>query len=308
MIPSQFCTATILAWLFLRVRGDRAETSVNVTVRARGTFRGHAGYRRKCGRRRGIGLDLSTVRGRVAGPGYGTVLRSASGSSGGFRIAGEQFARGENRAIVVFREKHFGATLFAIHQADDGDDLAALALGGFDRFLRGAAGGADVVHDRDALPLRFFHSFDLLFAAVVFRCLADQETLHRTLLDRANYNRRGHDRIGAHAQAADGVRLHGHFVEQLENAVAGEPRAFRVKRRQPAVEVVVALLPGGEGEVAALDGFRAQQIGELSFVINGMDIELTVEIIHAYLAARVYSKLFRQPVGNGHLQTLPIDF
>ena len=68
----------------------------------------------------------------------------------------------------------------------------------------------------------------------------------------------------------------------------------------------MALLAGGQREVATLDGFRTQQIGKLRFVIHGLDIELAVEIVRAYSAACTYSKFFRQRVGNGYLQTLPL--
>jgi hypothetical protein len=43
---------------------------------------------------------------------------------------GEEFAGGEDGAVVVFNAELIGAALFAVHEADDGDGFAALALGG----------------------------------------------------------------------------------------------------------------------------------------------------------------------------------
>src|ERR1700723_124121 len=125
----------------------------------------------------------------VSESGYRTVpgtapqgLGSAAGRWGALGLLGEEFACGEDRAVIVFRAQHLGSSLFAIDQTDYGDDLAAFALCSFDRFLRGTARGADFVHDRDLLAPWILQAFQLLLATVLLRFLAHQETRQRPSL------------------------------------------------------------------------------------------------------------------------------
>jgi hypothetical protein len=68
------------------------------------------------------------------------------------------------------------ATLFAVDEAEDADDVHAGLAGGFDGGDGGAAGGADVVDDDDS-GAGFQEAFDLAAGAVGLFGFADEEAV-----------------------------------------------------------------------------------------------------------------------------------
>ena len=60
----------------------------------------------------------------------------------------------------------------------------------------------------------------------------------------------GDDWIGAQGEAADGCGVEVVFAEQVKDREAGEAPALGVEGSGAAVDVVIALYAGGEGEVA----------------------------------------------------------
>ena len=79
----------------------------------------------------------------------------------------------------------------------------------------------------------------------------------------------GDDGIGAHGESADGGGMEIVFAEQIENGEAGEARAFSVERGGAAVDVVVGLCAGGEGEVAEAERGAGEEVEEGGAGVGG---------------------------------------
>ena len=175
------------------------------------------------------------------------------------------------------------AALLAIDQAEDsGDDHAGVARG-FDGGDGGSAGGADVVDD-DHGRAGLKEAFDAAAGAVVFFLLAHQETVdeggrgagvlvvefefggepeHFVVVGerpRTGGGGVGDQRVGAHGQAAHCGGVRHMFAEEFVENHAGEAATFGVQRGGAAVDVVVGLMPAGQGEVAEAEGEGSDEI------------------------------------------------
>src|SRR5215831_1973612 len=105
-------------------------------------------------------------------------------------------------------------------------------MDGFDG--RGSS-GADVVHDDYARAFLVI-ALDALAHAMVFFSFANQETIQLAAGDGGcNY-----DRVGAHGQAADRLRLPSPGANFFQKHHAGDLRTARVERSGATVDVVVA--------------------------------------------------------------------
>src|SRR5579863_6909707 len=70
-------------------------------------------------------------------------------------------------------------------------------------------------------------------------------------------------------RSADGVGADSVRIEQVEHGMASEKSALGVESGGLAIEVVVALLPGGKLHLPPHDGFSLQHIFESLFVVAG---------------------------------------
>jgi len=67
---------------------------------------------------------------------------------------------------------------------------------------------------------------------------------------RANHRSRDHDGIGAHGQTTNGIRSPITALDLVQNRLPGQKCAIRIKRRQAAIDVIVAGAATGERELA----------------------------------------------------------
>ena len=119
---------------------------------------------------------------------------------------------------------------------------------------------------------------DAAARAVRLLDLADKEALNqsrRGILLRAPGAGNGdgrNDGIGTHSEPADGGRMQLMFLEQIEDSEASEASAFSVQRRGAAVDVVVRLRAGRQGEIAEAEGSAGEQIEQGSAGIQGVHL------------------------------------
>src|SRR5258708_9322416 len=146
-------------------------------------------------------------------------------------------------------------SLFALDEANRAHDLKAKLSRRFDGLNRRSACGAGVVYDHDSCAF-LLEAFDPATHAVGLFGFANQEAVD-WLLPRvlgAQHRDSHNDRISAHRESADCVWRPALLPDQIEKHLAGQVCALRMKRRGPAIDVVVALASGGEYEVTTSQG------------------------------------------------------
>jgi hypothetical protein len=79
----------------------------------------------------------------------------------------------------------------------------------------------------------------------------------------------GDDGVGTHGEAADCGRVEIMLAKQIEDREAGEASTFSVERGGAAVDVVVALRAGREGEVAEPERGAGEQVEEGGAGVGG---------------------------------------
>jgi hypothetical protein len=184
----------------------------------------------------------------------------------GLHIAGGVEAK-ERSALAGGFESGAGSGFFALDEADGGDDTHACFAGGFDGCDGGGSGGADVVDDENRGVL-FAEPFDAAAGAVGLFCLADEEAVDqgraglRLSAPCAGDGDCGDDGISAQGESADGRGVEVVLAEQVEDGEAREASALGVEGGGAAVDVVVALGAGGEGEVAETERGAGEQVEE----------------------------------------------
>src|SRR5271170_6872675 len=150
-----------------------------------------------------------------------------------------------------------GFGFFAFDKADGGDDVHAGFFGGFDGGDGRGPGGADVVDDDDGRAF-FEEAFDAAAGAVGLFGFADEEAVderrrgHLLSVPGACRGDVGDEGVGAHGESTDGRGLELVVVDEVEDGEAGEASALGVEGGGAAVDVVVAVSAGGEGEFAEL--------------------------------------------------------
>src|ERR1700683_4660629 len=148
--------------------------------------------------------------------------------------------------------------IFALDEAHGTYNLKSEFTRCFDRLYRGGTGRADIIDNRDtgALPAK---AFNTLPSAVLLFGLTHEESIQL-----ATHHRDGrHDRIGAHGEAADRLRLPSLLSYLAGKYFAGQARALSVKSRGAAVDVIVAGAARRKLELAQperLGSEQAQQI------------------------------------------------
>ena len=199
---------------------------------------------------------------------------------GGADIVGGVEAE-EGRALIVGKsgvERGFegGApsSFFAFHEANGGDDVHACFTGSFDGGDGGCAGGADVIDDEDR---RVFlaEAFDAAAGSVGLFGFADEEAVDQRgtgLVLRApgaGDRNGGDDGVGAHGESADGCGVQVMFGQKVEDGEASEAGAFGVERGSAAVDVVVGLGAGTEGEIAQAERGAGEEVEEGGAGVSG---------------------------------------
>src|SRR3974390_3307518 len=156
------------------------------------------------------------------------------------------------RRCLFHRRSSF--RFFALHQAHDAGNVEAELAGGFDGLNCGGAGGADVVDNDDACAF-LAEPFNALSGAVLFFSFTYKKAVNRA----ARHGDGDHDWVGAHGEAADGLRVPTTGANFVEKDLASELRAARIKRGGAAIDVIVAGASGGELELAQLEGLAREQ-------------------------------------------------
>ena len=170
------------------------------------------------------------------------------------------------------------ASLFAVNQAEDADDVHAGLLGGLNRSDGGATGGADIIDDND-VGSDLMKAFDATTRAVCLLGLADEEAVDDLTVVRCavvvlvvvpGAGRGGirDQRVGSHGEPADGFGLWEVLADEIEENEAGEAAAFGVQSCGAAVDVVVGLLAAGEGEVAQAEGVGGNEMQKVGAIVG----------------------------------------
>ena len=145
--------------------------------------------------------------------------------------------REQRRQFIPLRRERLAAAFEAVDDRQHALHLQADRFAALDRQQARAAGGDDVFDDDQRLA-RAKRPFDELARAVLLGFLANHHAAERQALDAGEREDRRGDRVGADRHAADQRR---HVAgEQLEHALADEPRALRIERHLAAVEVVAS--------------------------------------------------------------------
>src|SRR5215475_6155367 len=139
-------------------------------------------------------------------------------------------------------------SLFAFHKAHGGDDFETVFTRGLNGFDRRCPGGADVVDNHHARSF-FMVPLDTLAHAVLLFSFAYQEAVQLPAGDGGrNYNR-----VGAHCEATDGLRLPSPGANFFQKDLASELGATRVEGGGAAVDIVVAADAGRKLELSQFE-------------------------------------------------------
>ena len=187
------------------------------------------------------------------------------------------------------------AALLAVHEGEDADDIHAAILCGFNGLDGAATGGTDVVDDDDGGSF-FEETFDLAGGSMGLFSFADQEAVDEGWggamvfagvefeefgvvgeLPGGGGGDVGDEGVCAHGEAADGLGGGEVLSNQLQENDSGEAAAFSVEGGGAAIDVVVGLLAGGEGEVAEAEGVGGDE-GEEGFAGGDHDHKGTARV------------------------------
>jgi len=170
------------------------------------------------------------------------------------------------------------ASLFAVYEAKDSDDVHAGFFGGFDGGDGGTSGGADVIDDDD-VGSDAVEAFKAATGAVGLFGFADEEAVEYFVVVRGavvvpmvvpcgGAGGVGDEGVGSHGESAGGFGGGEVLADKLEEEESGEAAAFSVEGGGAAVDVVVGLLAAGEGEVAELERKGRDQVEQFGSVIG----------------------------------------
>ena len=171
------------------------------------------------------------------------------------------------------------ASLFAVYEAENADDVHAGFLGGLDGLDGGASGGADVVDD-DGAGSDAVEAFDAAAGAVVFDGLADEEAVKEfvvaggaavVLVEVPGRGAGGvrDEGVGSHGESADGFGFGEVLADEVVEEKSGEAAALGVEGSGAAVDVVIGLLAAGEGEVSEAEGVGGEDVEQGGSVVGG---------------------------------------
>src|ERR1051326_277077 len=188
----------------------------------------------------------------------------------------DKSAQLEVRGLYVIRSKHTDewrgssgffyrgtATGFqSFNQAGHTRDVEAEFTSGFYGLDGGTAGSADIIdnHHASAFFLKAFHAPT---HAVRFFRFTHQEAMDQSARLRADHGSSDHDGISAHGKSSNSLRMPALFFKELKKNASGEFRAAGVERGGAAINVVVALSAGREGEFAEAERVGSQQLKKL---------------------------------------------
>src|SRR6476469_1147162 len=74
--------------------------------------------------------------------------------------------------------------------------------------------------------------------------------------------------VGSHSESADGLGLGEVLGDEVVEDEAGEAAALGVESGGAAVDVVVGLLAGGEGEVAEAEGVDCYEVEQVGLIVG----------------------------------------
>src|SRR5487761_1572283 len=80
----------------------------------------------------------------------------------------------------------------------------------------------------------------------------------------------GHERIRAHGEASDRLRMQFMLPDQIVQREAGKSAAFGMQRGSAAIDVVVAVRAGGESEISQAKGEGRNQVEQRGARIGGV--------------------------------------
>src|SRR3954466_12164050 len=126
-------------------------------------------------------------------------------------------------------------SFFAFHQAHHSRTLEAKFSRRFNRLNGRSPSSANIIDNHHSGSLAA-EAFDSLPRAMLLFSLAHQETVQRS----AGHRDRNYDRIGAHSQSANRLRVPTALSNLFEKNLPCKLRPTRIKRRGSAINVVVA--------------------------------------------------------------------